>query len=146
MKIITNLKESKNFKIEDLILFCIKELNITDDITITLTQNEKLLKTLSKDVDFEALLYQILPKQYVLYTKNKTISPYVLCHEMVHLHQYEKGDLRMSSDLKQITWKGTTFDNTASYTEREWEIEAFSKQNKLWKNFKKENKKATRKK
>ena len=62
---------------------------------------------------------------------------YILCHEMVHLSQYERGDLKISSDYKTITWKGNVFDNSHDYACREWEQEAFKLQNKLWKEFKK---------
>lgn len=141
MKIINTLKENKKFNLEDLLNFCAKELNISDDVSITVTQNENLLEKLSKDVEYDALLCKMLPKQYVLYTKYKIVSQYVVCHEMIHMSQYERGDLHISPDFKKITWKGEIFDNSISYDEREWEKEAFSKQNKLWKNFKKTNKK-----
>jgi hypothetical protein len=63
-----------------------------------------------------------------------------LCHEMIHLQQYDRGDLQMSSDFRTVIWKGETFDNSSEYLEREWEEEAFNLQNKLWKKFKKNKK------
>jgi hypothetical protein len=59
---------------------------------------------------------------------------------MVHLKQYESGLLSQSSDFKTVTWKGKVYDNTERYFNREWEEEAFDKQNKLWKQFKKQKK------
>jgi hypothetical protein len=56
---------------------------------------------------------------------------------MVHLKQYDSGKLKMSQDCKTVWWNGEKFDATSDYIEREWEVEAFSLQNKLWRKFKK---------
>ena len=136
MKITNHLKSPKKFDIEDLLNFCAKELNISEDVTITLIQNKKLLCNISNDVEFEAILSNPFYKSYILYTKDDVVSQYIICHEMIHMSQYERGDLKMSSDFSKITWKGKIFDNSISYDKREWEQEAFSKQNALWKKFK----------
>lgn len=58
---------------------------------------------------------------------------------MIHLQQYDRSDLQMSSDFRTVTWKRETFDNSFEYLDRKWE-EAFGLQNKLWKKFKKNKK------
>lgn len=136
MKITNHLKSPKKFNIEELLNFCAKELNIPEDVSLMLVQNEKLLKSISKEVEYEALLQNPIEKQFVLFSKDQTINQYIICHEMIHMAQYCRGDLKMSNDFREITWKGKLFDNSVPYEDREWEQEAFSKQNKLWKKFK----------
>lgn len=138
MEIKNYIKSPKKFNIEELLNFLAKYLNISDDVQLTLTYNNSLLNRLStKDLEFTAILCNPIPKQYVLYVREGCGSQYTLCHEMIHLHQYERGDLKISSDYKTVTWKGETFDITTSYEDREWEQEAFSGQGELWRKFKK---------
>ena len=136
MEIKNHLKSPKAFDAEELLNFCAEELDIPEDVSLMLVQNEKLLESLSKDVEFEALLQNPIEKQFILFTRDKTISQYIICHEMVHMDQYCRGDLKTSHDFREVTWKGENFDNSVPYEDREWEQEAFSKQNKLWKKFK----------
>ena len=138
MEIKNYIKSPKKFNVEELLNFLAAYLDITDDVQLTITYNNKLLNRLSTDkLEFMAILCNPIPKHYILYIREGYASQYTLCHEMVHLHQYERGDLKISSDYKTVTWKGETFDITISYEDREWEKEAFSKQGLLWKQFKK---------
>lgn len=136
MEIKNYLKSPKRFNIEELIEFAIKELNIKHIKEIKLMYNDRLLDKLSKDVEFSALLYSPVINHYVLYMREGVISQYVLCHELIHLQQYDRGDLKINEDFTKIYWKGEVFDNSIQYDQREWEIEAFSKQSKLWRKFK----------
>ena len=139
MKINNYIESSKNFDVEELIKFLIKELNITKDFNLSIYYNEKLLNELSTDnVEFAALLQQSTPELYVLFVrKSKVGLAQIICHEMVHLKQYVSGDLKMNSDFRTVTWKGKTYDNSSEYFSREWEIEARALENKLWRKFKK---------
>lgn len=137
MKIKNHLKQPRQFNVEELIEFAVKTLNISNDIEISLMYNEKLLDKLSKDVEFSALLCNPIPNHYVLYTREGIALQHILCHELIHLHQYDRGDLKANQDFTEMVWKGENFDNSISYDKREWEIEAFSKQQKLWRMFKK---------
>lgn len=139
MKLKIGIESPKKFDVEELLTFLAEELNISEDVELMIVYNDDLLERLSHgDIEYEALLQRVLPDNYVLYVKeNISGLQYILCHEMVHLSQYERGDLEMSSDFKTVTWNGETFDNTSDYFEREWEEEARSKENKLWKAFKK---------
>jgi hypothetical protein len=102
MKIKNYLKSSRTFDVEELLNFCAKELDIPEDVSLMLVQNEKLLESLSKDVEFEALLQNPIEKQFVLLTRDKTISQYIICHEMIHMDQYCRGDLKTSDDFREV--------------------------------------------
>lgn len=139
MKIKNGIDSPKKFDVEELLEFLASELNIKDNVELMIVYNNALLEKLStKDIEYEALLQNTFPDKYVLYVKeNVSGLQYVLCHELVHLSQYDRGDLKMSSDFKTVTWKGIEYSNTYPYETREWEEEAFKMQNKLWKKFKK---------
>lgn len=138
MKIKSNIKSPKKFDVEELIQFLADQLDINEDVELSIIYNDKLLERLSKDVEFQALLSNPIPHNYVLMVKEDVSGlQYIICHEMVHLKQYESGRLKMSSDFRTVIWDGEVFDNTSNYFEREWEEEARSKESKLWKEFKK---------
>lgn len=139
MKINNYIESPKNFDVEELIKFLVKELKITKDFDLSVHYNEKLLNKLSTDdIEFAALLQQSTPTFYVLFVRKfKAGLAQIICHEMVHLKQYVNGDLKMSSDFKTVTWKGKTYDNSSEYFNREWEVEARALENKLWRKFKK---------
>ena len=50
-----------------------------------------------------------------------------LAHEMVHVKQMVKGQLKSGDDGKQI-WLGKEFPADTPYLDRPWEVEAFSRQ------------------
>ena len=50
-----------------------------------------------------------------------------LAHEMVHVKQMAKGQLKSGSRGSQI-WMGRRYPKSTPYLSRPWEIEAFSKQ------------------
>lgn len=139
MKLKIGIESPKKFDVEELLTFLAEELNISEDVELMVVYNDDLLNRLSRgEIEYEALLQRILPNSYMLCVKeNISGLQYVLCHEMIHLQQYDRGDLQMSSDFRTVIWKGETFDNSSEYLEREWEEEAFGLQNKLWKKFKK---------
>lgn len=139
MKITNHIKSPKNFNVEELIEYIASVLEINPKAELTLMYNDKLLNQLSKgDVEYSALLQNPIPNQYILFVKTDVSGlQTIICHEMVHLKQYDSGKLKMSQDCKTVWWNGEKFDATFEYTNREWEVEAFSLQNKLWRNFKK---------
>lgn len=54
----------------------------------------------------------------------------VISHEIIHIQQYISGDLVY--DENGLFWKGQNIDlEKVEYQEREWEIEAFRKENQL---------------
>lgn len=103
-----------------------------------LVYNDRLLDMLSKgEIEYSALLTNPVENQYVLNVKSGISLEYILCHEFVHLQQFDRGDLKANLDYTEIVWKGERYDSSTSYEDREWEEEAFSMQNELWRKFKK---------
>jgi hypothetical protein len=105
MKLKIRIKSPKKIDIEDLLNFLAKELNINENIELLVAYNESLLDHLSNNkIEYKALLHAPVKDHYVLYIKEDVSSiQYIICHEMVHLQQYERGDLQLSSDLKTIS-------------------------------------------
>lgn len=137
MKITNHLNPSKKFDIEELIEFLSDALEISDNVELTLIYNNKLLDKLSNQVEYSAFLFSPHLHHYILYVREDIDLSYIICHEFVHLQQYELGLLNISSDFKEVTWKGQIYNDNYPYDKREWEQEALSKQFVLWKMFKK---------
>lgn len=140
MKIKNTIESPKKFDVEKYIEFLGKELNIGEDVQLTVAYNENLLERLSNEnIQYKALLNHPKDDLYIIFvTKEKSSLSRILAHEMVHVHQCERGDLQYSSDYRTVTWKGEVFDKHTNYQDREWEKEAFDLQEKLWKKFKDE--------
>lgn len=102
-------------------------------------------KVSKNDLEIKAFLEKSpFPNNYILWVKPNTLTGLILCHELWHLKQYQEGRLIITQDHKKVIWEGKEYDNTKEYDNRPWENEAFSKQNKLWKEYKdskKDNKK-----
>ena len=74
-------------------------------------------------------------------SSEQTIEAFVktIMHEMVHVKQYAKGEIRESykgGELR-VTWDNADHSKT-SYSRSPWEKEAYSVQNKLYTKFMKE--------
>lgn len=56
-----------------------------------------------------------------------------LAHEMIHVKQMAKGQLKERSFKKQrvISWHGTVYQDDVSYWDQPWEIEAYELQSSL---------------
>lgn len=112
-------------------------LNIKD-IELSVSTNDSQVKIFDTD-DFElqAMLlgYPVL-KKYALILRStigaSEILP-IICHEMVHLEQYYRGDLELKG--KTFKWKGKEYPNLP-YFERPWEIEATRRQREIEKQVK----------
>lgn len=141
MRIKNLIKSPRKFDVTELIEFLAKELKIDEDIQLTIAYNEELLTKLSnEDIEYQAITYSPNNNLYYIFvTKTRLGLQDLLCHEMVHVSQCVRGDLKISNDYKTVTWKDEEFDNTKKYRDREWEEEAFDLQDKLWKKFKNEN-------
>ena len=59
-----------------------------------------------------------------------------LAHEMVHLKQYAKGELKDYARVKSIKWKGQVYDeDRIDYWDHPWEIEAYGRERGLYVRF-----------
>jgi len=57
-----------------------------------------------------------------------------LAHEMIHVKQYARGELRDYAKSKKIRWKDEIIESRA-YWSMPWEKEAYGKEKKLVKNY-----------
>lgn len=60
-----------------------------------------------------------------------------LAHEIIHLKQYALGELKQRSieDLVEHIWYDTVYNDSISYKDRPWEIEAYSSETDLYTKF-----------
>lgn len=78
-------------------------------------------------------------KDYIL-TINKNLSKketlLAIAHEMVHVKQYAKGELKDYLRVKKCKWKGEIIDSDAvDYWDHPWEIEAHGREKGLYVKF-----------
>jgi hypothetical protein len=60
----------------------------------------------------------------------------VLAHEMVHVKQYARGELKDFVRLNRVKWKGKIYNDRAiDYWELPWEIEAHGREKGLYYKF-----------
>lgn len=67
---------------------------------------------------------------------NKKQTLLALAHELVHLKQYAKGELRDYSRTGHTAWRGEKIDSHVNYWETPWEIEAYGREKGLYHLFK----------
>jgi hypothetical protein len=69
-------------------------------------------------------------------TLAKRTMLFVLAHEMVHVKQYAKGELKDYIKAKSVRWHGKIFQsNEIDYWEQPWEIEAHGREKGLYYKF-----------
>lgn len=133
----------KQYNISDLVKIIGNKILGYQEAHIIIQYNDKILDRFSPpDCELQALLDKTpIPHTYnlMIRTKLQTSLENVICHEMKHFDQYEKGDLKINKDEYSITfvYKGKEYDSSIDYYVRPWEKEARSAQYKLWKEFKK---------
>lgn len=60
----------------------------------------------------------------------------VLAHEMVHVKQYAKGEMRDYLKVNRVKWKGSIMeDDKQNYWDHPWEIEAYGREKGLYVRF-----------
>lgn len=137
------IKSPKSYEIEDLIKIICYNIYEIKNCTINVICNNRITQLFSKD-DLE--IGAILDKTPIDHTYNLYISSnisdnleLIICHEICHLYQYERGDLQIikNANLKYFKWKGKNFIVKTDYWSRPWEKEAKEESYRLWKEFKK---------
>lgn len=108
-------------------------LNI-QDIELTVATNDSQVKMFdTPDFELHAMLigYPNLKKYSLILRSNIGAASIlsVVCHEMVHLDQYNRGDLELKG--KTFKWKGKEYTGEVPYFQRPWEIEATKKQKEI---------------
>ena len=70
-------------------------------------------------------------------TRSKKGTLIVLAHEMIHVKQYAKGELKDYLRLNSVKWKGKVYDDEKiDYWDHPWEKEAHEKEQVLYDMFK----------
>ena len=132
-------KSASKYDLEDVIKIIVSYIYKCNNVKIAIINNDKLLDKLAPpDIELQALLSkQPFMYQLVIRENPKDDIIDIVCHEMIHLNQYQRGDLKLSDDMKTITWKGKQYDNSMPYFKRPWEIEAINNTRKIRKEMQK---------
>lgn len=125
--IVTKSKRTKSF-FEHIVPKMIKELK--------LTQSRKTLMIKVTNQDLDTMEGATAPldviDSYVVLIRPKNLKEMgiTLAHEMVHVKQLAKGTLKQVNGVS--FWKGKRYRKNHRYLSLPWEIEAFSKQELLF--------------
>ena len=125
-----NIKVSCNNKskydLETVIKIIVSYIFNHQTILMTVINNDKLLDALSPEGTKLQAMISKTNNLYQLVIRNNPTEDIIniICHEMIHLNQIERGDLVLTRDMKTVTWKGKEYDYKVPYMERPWEIEA----------------------
>lgn len=145
IRVINNIIDPGEFDLEGFVQFAADELEVSPDVTLRVYHDRKLLDRFSLGgYEYQALLYQTaLPGHYNLVVREGIGAGLqdVLSHEMVHLSQYTTGRLWLNLNTGAVMWEGKIYSSTVPYEERPWEKEAFDRQRRLLKAWKKRNNK-----
>lgn len=128
-----------------IIEFAAEQLKL-DNVTVVVQNNDIILDKIGgPEWRADGLLYKTnLPSttySLIIRRRPEMSIQLILCHEMVHLSQYMRGDLTFDIKKNSFTWKGNKYDSSIPYKERPWEKEAFDGQSKLERAYRKSNRK-----
>ena len=99
--IINSRISDKKINVENLIRLILTEYYDHNDITLNITYNNTMCNHLStSDIELNAYLDKIDDKTYNLILREYAVLKEVIPHELVHLHQYEIGDLKVDRNKK----------------------------------------------
>ena len=141
MNLITTIEPKKKFNFKELVQYILTEYYDHNDVTLYISYNDKVCDHFSvEDTRIDALLEKSkIEHTYNLILREGADMKIIIPHEMVHLHQYEIGDLKIKQeDNKTIfIYKDIEYDASTPYKNRPWEKEAHDLDYKLFKLFKK---------
>ena len=111
-----------------------------EDVELYVYTNDKQVSMFDNaNIEIRAILtMQPMPHTYTLFLKSNVIYSELLsiiCHEMVHLKQYEQKKLFLKD--KKFFWNNQEYSPEIPYWNRPWEIEARKEQYKIEKEVKK---------
>ena len=79
-----------------------------------------------------------LPRSFIIRVDNNLpIKIFItsILHEMVHVKQYAKGEMRWLSRSEKTRWKNTVVSDRRAYYDLPWEIEAHGHEEGLYEQF-----------
>ena len=122
----------------DVAYYCLSMLlpkvkTITIDIQLVNRLREK--ESLAGDCVWEDSSYR--PRHFTIRVDSSTSLQYMLetvCHEMVHVKQYFRGELKdVKNNVSQCKWNGEILDwEKLHYYDQPWEIEAHGRERGLF--------------
>lgn len=117
------IESPKQYDVEDLVKIIGNKILGHDKANIIIQYNNKLLDKFStEDCKLQALLDKsLIPHTYnLLLRTNINNLDTIICHEMKHFDQYEKGDLEIIKDNNMLSfmYKGIKYDSSTDYFNR----------------------------
>ena len=97
-----------------------------NSIKLLIINDENLLdECSSENCKLQAMLEKSGNEYKIIIRKKPIEDPIrILCHELIHLDQIERGDLILTPTMETVTWKNSIYDYNFPYAKRPWEIEA----------------------
>lgn len=142
-KVTCLIKSPKRYDISELIKTIGNKIFGYTEAHIMVQYNDNVLDHFStEDCELQALLDKSkIPHTYNLIIRSNTQESLetIICHEMKHFDQYERGDLELRKDSSGLVfvYKDKEYKASSDYFSRPWEKEARLAENILWKEFKK---------
>lgn len=105
---------------------------------VVITNDRAITRFDTNDLELQAILQADADRHRYRLTYHSKVGTAnilpILCHEMIHLKQYDKGELKLVKG--GAMWKGVFYDKETPYFERPWEIEANDDMRKIEKKVK----------
>ena len=136
---VTNYIKPSNVDIDTLIKIVGNKILKYDTAHIIINYDDKILNRFSQgDFKLDAILNKTpIDHTYnlIIRTNSENSLELILCHEMIHFDQYERGDLQIEGG--KAIYLGKEYDSEMPYDLRPWEQIAKKEQYDVWKKFKK---------
>ena len=105
---------------------------------VVITNDKAISKFDTNDLELQAILQADPDRHRYRLTYHSRVGAAnilpILCHEMIHLKQHDKGELKLVKG--GAMWKGIFYDKETPYFERPWEKEANADMGKIEKKAK----------
>ncbi len=131
-----------NKEIRDAVFFYLKKLlgnSMSQKITLDIVIEKDLLKTYEMYAAISPLEAETRPKHYELEIDSKLPKKQFLvslAHEMIHLKQFAKDQMRDLESKKMTRWLGQYYDEeNLDYWSRPWEKEAHENEVSLYESY-----------
>ncbi|MFW5847334.1 MAG: hypothetical protein ACOCVF_00245 [bacterium] len=130
-----SVNNTTEFKIDTMLMVVTNKMFKYDTINIDVFYITTKLISNEFIIHAHIIKHYFMPHSYILYLNknlNRTQIHEVVMHELIHLDQYESGDLIISEDGKFFIYKGKKIKmNSVSYYNRPYEKEAFANTQRL---------------
>jgi hypothetical protein len=124
--------ETKSKRTRDFFEYIVPKM--IDELKLNRSRKALLIKVTNRDLDEQegATFPLDVIDSYVVLIKPKSLKDMgvTLAHEMIHVKQMAKGTLKQVNGVN--FWKGKRYRKNHKYLNLPWEIEAFSKQELLF--------------